>query len=570
VRLTHFLKIPVTILLRSLVGALLTLAFPSTLLAQNLVANPGFECFIDQNCDYIRGDTYSLFPVYACGWSLPNRGTSDIFSTKLPQQCWNSMPTNTYVRVTGSPVVGRQSPKSGDRFAGIYTYTNALNPLLASYREYLQTQLTRTLVVGKSYCAEMYVSLAETPKFGSNNLSMYIHDQRFDPTAWVGGAAPIPNITPQVIEDRIILDSVNWVPVAGLFTATSAAQFLTIGNFSDDSHTAATPRGGYYPTISGFNSAYYFIDDISVEEFRLKDFQLSGVTTICAGDTTQITASSELKDVFWTTLNDSLKVVSYDSVLFDTPEVTTDYVVRGRNCKLIVKETITVIVKPSPVVNLGNDTTLCKGTTRLLDAGNDGTSYKWGNGSTESTLIIDSPGEYSVEVENDLHCIVDDHISIIANDIPEMDLGGDTTICDAPAILFGGNGGRTYLWSTGDTTSTLSTQTAGSYWVRATNECGIDSDTVRIHSFEKLFAPSVVTLNDDRFNEHFAVTPTYDRSVALQGQIFIYDRYGNLVHHDLRYRDTWPRHNLITSAVYYYLFQIPGCPALKGTIHVLK
>lgn len=549
---------------------MLTLWFPNTLVAQNLVLNPGFECFIDQNCDYIRGDTYSLFPVYACGWTLPNRGTSDIFSTKLPQQCWNNMPTNTYVRTSGSPVVGRQSPRTGDRFAGIYTYTHALNPLLASYREYLQTQLSRTLVVGKSYCAEMYVSLAETPKFGSNNLAMYLHDQRFDPTTWVGGASPIPNITPQVIEDRIIIDSVNWVPVAGLFTATSAAQFLTIGNFSDDSHTAATARGGYFPSISGHNSAYYFIDDISVEEFKPKYFQLSGITTICAGDTTHIKAKSELRDVYWTTLNDSLNVVSRDSMLLATPLVTTEYVVRGRNCKFIIKDTITVVVKPSPLVKLGNDTTLCKGTTRVLDGGDYGVKYIWSTGSTEQTILIDAPGEYSVEVENNYQCIVKDHVSIVANDIPKVNLGGDTTICEAPAILFGGDDGREYFWSTGDTTATITASNAGAYWVKVSNECGVRSDTVSIHAFDKLFAPNVITLNNDEFNEHFAVTPTYDRSIALKGHLFIYDRYGNLVHHDLHYRDNWPGYNPAASAVYYYVFQIPGCPALKGTIHVLK
>jgi hypothetical protein len=213
--------------------------------------------------------------------------------------------------------------------------------------------------VGKTYCGEMYVSLAETPKYGSNNLSMYFHDQKIDPDTWVGGAAPIV-VNAQIVEDRIILDSVNWVPVAGVFTATSAAQYLTIGNFSDDNHTLATARGGYFPAIPGYNSAYYFIDDVSVEEFSEKKFQFSGTMTICAGDSAKITAMGDLKDVFWTSLNDTTKMLGDNGFLFDTPQVTTDYVVKGRNCRWIVKDTITVVVKPSPLVDIGNDTTLCR------------------------------------------------------------------------------------------------------------------------------------------------------------------------------------------------------------------
>lgn len=110
----------------------------------------------------------------------------------------------------------------------------------------------------------------------------------------------------------------------------------------------------------------------------------------------------------------------------------------------------------------------------------------------------------------------------------------------------------------------------GEYWVRVYNECGVRSDTVSVHAFEKLFAPNVLTLNDDEFNEHFAVTPNYDRSVALTGKILIYDRYGTLVYQDPQYRDEWPRYDFISNTIYYFLFQIAGCPALKGTVHVLK
>ena len=51
-----------------------------------------------------------------------------------------------------------------------------------------------------------------------------------------------------------------------------------------------------------------------------------------------------------------------------------------------------------PNVEIGNDTTLCQGQTLLLDAGIGYDSYLWNNGSTGTTLNVNSPGTYSVTV----------------------------------------------------------------------------------------------------------------------------------------------------------------------------
>lgn len=53
----------------------------------------------------------------------------------------------------------------------------------------------------------------------------------------------------------------------------------------------------------------------------------------------------------------------------------------------------------SPVLSLGNDTTLCSGATLLLQpAGYD--TYLWSDGSATNNLTISAPGTYSVEVTN--------------------------------------------------------------------------------------------------------------------------------------------------------------------------
>jgi gliding motility-associated-like protein len=51
-----------------------------------------------------------------------------------------------------------------------------------------------------------------------------------------------------------------------------------------------------------------------------------------------------------------------------------------------------------PDVEIGNDTILCQGQTLLLNAGTGFDSYLWNNGSTGTTLNVNSPGTYSVIV----------------------------------------------------------------------------------------------------------------------------------------------------------------------------
>lgn len=53
-------------------------------------------------------------------------------------------------------------------------------------------------------------------------------------------------------------------------------------------------------------------------------------------------------------------------------------------------------------LTLGNDTALCAGSSLLLHAGSTFSSYSWQNGSTDSTLLVTAPGQYTVTVMD--HC----------------------------------------------------------------------------------------------------------------------------------------------------------------------
>jgi PKD repeat protein len=101
-----------------------------------------------------------------------------------------------------------------------------------------------------------------------------------------------------------------------------------------------------------------------------------------------------------------------------------------------------IVASISPVVNLGNDTTLCPWNTILLDAGNPGCTYLWSTGATSQTITVDSTGigvgsrDFRVNITNSSGCTAKDTIGItfeICNDIKEIESRQDVTISPNPS-----------------------------------------------------------------------------------------------------------------------------------------
>ena len=87
------------------------------------------------------------------------------------------------------------------------------------------------------------------------------------------------------------------------------------------------------------------------------------------------------------------------------------------------------------------------------------------------------------------NCPVRDSIDVTFYPQPVPDLGNDTTFCEHVDItLDAKNPGCTYLWSTGETTQTLHTDTIGTYWVDVSNGYCSATDSITIHA---IYAPSL-------------------------------------------------------------------------------
>ncbi len=127
----------------------------------------------------------------------------------------------------------------------------------------------------------------------------------------------------------------------------------------------------------------------------------------------------------------------------------------------------------APIVALGNDITICEGTTTTLNAGNAGATYLWSNGATTQSITVGTAGTYSVTVTNSSGCSSTDELVVTTIPSPTKSLGPDINACVGQnVVLDAGNPNATYSWNTGATSRTINPVTSGLYIVIVTGTGG--------------------------------------------------------------------------------------------------
>jgi gliding motility-associated-like protein len=147
-------------------------------------------------------------------------------------------------------------------------------------------------------------------------------------------------------------------------------------------------------------------------------------------------------------------------------------------CK--VRDSIIVSSNPLPVVNLGNDQTLCREQTLVLDAGNAGSLFVWNDQSTGQTKQTIPPGIYTVTVTTPKGCTGNDSIRLDTFVSPVINLGRDSFVCEGSVLLLdAGNQYSSYRWQDGTNGHLYEATQPGVYIVNVKdqNHCSV-SDSI--------------------------------------------------------------------------------------------
>lgn len=136
------------------------------------------------------------------------------------------------------------------------------------------------------------------------------------------------------------------------------------------------------------------------------------------------------------------------------------YVIYGRNVQscIPVEDSIVIVAESrTPPLDLGANTELCPQNTLTLHAGNKFFSYLWNDGSTDSTVQIDQPGLYWVEVMDSCSNVLRDTILVTAAPPIPISIGPDLQKCNQETLdLQAPSGFLNYSWSPDYNISSLS------------------------------------------------------------------------------------------------------------------
>lgn len=266
-----------------------------------------------------------------------------------------------------------------------------------------------------------------------------------------------------------------------LDATTLNAAYLWQNNSNNPTYNVSMP-GTYWATVTVNNCSA--TDSIMVNYNTYPIVSLGVDSTLCTGEILTLDA---------TTLNATYQWQNNSTASsFNVSQQGVHWVkVTVNNCTTI--DSINVYYNPTPIVNLGVDTTLCFGSNLLLNATNPNASYQWNDGSSTSTYTVSDSGTYWVKITMN-NCTAMDSIHVNFHPFFSIDLGNDTLLCYGEVItLDATTPNATYQWQSNSTNPTYTVTQVGTYWVTVTvNNCSI-MDSVSV-SFNPL--PSINFSND--------------------------------------------------------------------------
>lgn len=260
--------------------------------------------------------------------------------------------------------------------------------------------------------------------------------------------------------------------------------------------------GTYEVTVTDQNGCQNN-SQITIEERPEVNAFLSGDTIVCEGDPVilnyQLTGLSGPTNV---NLNlpsggtSSFEILNSNSTITLIPpasgpitlaEVTLDQY----PCPILLNGSANITVQALPAPDLGGIEGLCKGEEGIitLSLNTDFPLIRWSTGAIDTlAILVDIPGWYIVEAEDELGCIGADSVLIADWELPDVMITGDPEICfESTTPLSTNERFVSYLWSDSTTTPTIVVG-EGTYKVTVTDE----NDCQNSASFEVIECPPLL------------------------------------------------------------------------------
>ena len=194
---------------------------------------------------------------------------------------------------------------------------------------------------------------------------------------------------------------------------------------------------------------------------------ITGSMVLCNNGSTTLTANGG-NTYFWNT-GSAQRIITVNQPGIYIATVQTVY-----GCT--ASDTVEVIAFANPVIN-GN-TFFCSGDYTTLTA-TGGESYQWSTGATTASINVNTAGNYSVTASTSNGCSGSASVTVLQNQADNVTISGNTVICSGIGTTLTASSGADYLWSTGETTQSITANNPGEYSVTVTNGNGCSNSATQ-------------------------------------------------------------------------------------------
>jgi hypothetical protein len=246
----------------------------------------------------------------------------------------------------------------------------------------------------------------------------------------------------------------------------------------------ATTSGNYtLKVMDGTCSTTSSATTIVVNQYPSSNIQISGNTTICEGSSVTLTAQGN-GSYLWSNGATSKTITINKTGSYSVAVTQNGCTANSSNTSITVKPNPTASITPK-----GN-TTFCQGGFVNLNASTGSNySYQWYNngqlinGANTSTYQANSSGNYTVKITDGACNTTSSATTVVVNQYTSsnVQVSGNTTICDGSSVTLTAQGNGSYLWSNGATSKSITVKKTGSYSVAVTqNGCTANSSSTSI------------------------------------------------------------------------------------------
>lgn len=222
-----------------------------------------------------------------------------------------------------------------------------------------------------------------------------------------------------------------------------------------DSTITVAAAGTYWVTVSGVGANCQNTDTIQVT-FGVPPTSVTfqGLTTYCSGSPASfgVIPQNGIEYVWTGPSGFSFTGSQVQLATIQSNQAGTYFVVPKLGSCVGDTFSIQISISPGPIFSLGQDTTICGNQPFTLHAGvgQNGFTYEWNVGSTDSTLTVNQTGTYIVTVSNG-GCVKSDTINLTFNPLPlPVTIQGSPNQCQGDTVILELQGTQTgvlYSWT---------------------------------------------------------------------------------------------------------------------------